>query len=38
MASKRAVSLRNKNKTAFQIAQKEIFVEGISDSKIYLKD
>jgi IMP dehydrogenase len=38
MASKRAVSLRNQNKTAFEIAQKEIFVEWISDSKIYLRE
>lgn len=38
MASKRAVSLRNSEKTAFEIAKKEIFVEWISDSKIYLKD
>jgi hypothetical protein len=27
MASKRAVNLRNSNKTAFEIARKEIFIE-----------
>jgi len=37
MASKRAVSLRNSDKSAFEIAKKEIFVEWISDSKIYLR-
>ena len=38
MASKRAVSLRNSDKSAFEIAKKEIFVEWISDSKIYLRE
>ncbi len=37
MASKKAVSLRNSKKSEFEIAKKEIFVEWISDSKIYLK-
>jgi IMP dehydrogenase len=38
MASKRAVTLRNAKISAFQQARKEIFIEWISDSKIYLKD
>ena len=38
MASKRAVSLRNSDKSAFEIARNEIFVEWISDSKIYLRE
>ncbi len=38
MASKRAVTLRNANISAFEQARKEIFIEWISDSKIYLKD
>ena len=38
MASKKAVHLRNSNKSAFEIARKWIFVEWISDSKIYLRD
>ena len=38
MASKRAVNLRNSNASAFEIARKEIFVEWISDSKIYFKE
>ncbi len=37
MASKRAVNLRNSNLSDFEIARKELFVEWISDSKIYLK-
>ena len=38
MASKRAVTLRNSDKSTFEIARKQIFVEWISDSKIFLKD
>jgi len=38
MASKRAVTLRNAKISAFEQARKEIFIEWISDSKIYLKD
>ena len=37
MASKRAVNLRNSKSELFEQAKKEIFVEWISDSKIYLK-
>ncbi len=37
MASKKAVNLRNSTISEFEKAKKEIFVEGISDSKIYLK-
>ncbi len=37
MASKRAVNLRNSKVSKFEQARKQIFVEWISDSKIYLK-
>lgn len=38
MASKKAVNLRNSKIWLFEQTKKEIFVEWISDSKIYLKD
>jgi len=38
MASKKAVNLRNSKVSRFDQARKEIFVEWISDSKIYLRD
>lgn len=37
MASKKAVLLRSKNLTKFEQARKQLFREGISTSKIYLK-
>ena len=36
MASRRAVSLRNGEKDGFILAQKELFEEGISESKMYI--
>ena len=38
MASKRAVKLRNKDETAYDQALKELFEEGISSSRLYLKE
>ncbi len=38
MASKKAVSLRNKWLSKFELARKQMFREGISTSKIYLKE
>ncbi len=38
MASSKAVNLRNSLLSEFEIERKKIFVEWISDSKIYLKD
>ena len=37
MASKKAVVGRNNDKSAFEVAKKQIFREGISSSKIYLR-
>lgn len=37
MASRKAVVGRNQNVSKFQLAQKQMFREGISTSKIYIK-
>lgn len=37
MASKKAVNLRNQNSSKFELLKKEMFREGISNSKIYIK-
>jgi hypothetical protein len=37
MASKKAVNMRNQNISKFELSKREIFREGISSSKIYLK-